>query len=645
METALPHMFANRVFTMISYATGMVACMPQFRRLFALLALMCGLMWSPAAQAQSCSQAGSQGTAPASWQTYCWLNLANYNDATARTAAGQNLSFTLPDGAVLTFNARVSGNTATTAYNAVISPSWGGSAVGNNAFRDIPGRPVLYTAAAGTRSITLSNITVTPPIGASATIFSFVVADAESSNDGEALRMSTNGGAWQLLDSVPPISGSTFPPLAGIGTGNVTITGAPGTVGAYIMGSNSPTSVTVETQAGGLQGVMFAVRFATIRLQTTIVGARINTADQFQYQIASSATGTAIASGTTSGTGGGPFSTPAINLSAGMPIRLREVMAPGSVSALTQYSTTLTCVNTAGATRAGLPNNLATTSADIGQLEFGEFLVCTFTNGGRPRLRLRKLLATSGRQFSTDQFTIRIKDGETVVASRTTTGTVAAVSNGDTGLVQLVSGRPYTLDEIGAGSTILGNYTATIACTNATTGSTTVLPTSVGGAVNLRPGDTITCTITNTRRSAALLIVSKTSAVISDPANGTTNPKLIPGAIVEYTITVRNIGAGTVGSGSLNITDIMPAQMAFATGTPVTFTNGSPTSGLSTFNAATMVSYSSAPGDAGPFTYTPTGAFDANVRSIRITPAGTMAAATSPTIQPNFTIRFRARVQ
>jgi uncharacterized repeat protein (TIGR01451 family) len=142
-----------------------------------------------------------------------------------------------------------------------------------------------------------------------------------------------------------------------------------------------------------------------------------------------------------------------------------------------------------------------------------------------------------------------------------------------------------------------------------------------------------------------LLIVSKTSTLISDPANGTTNPKLIPGAIVEYTISVRNVGAGTVGSGSINITDIMPADMAFATGTPVTFTNGSPTSGLSTFDPATMVRYSSAPAGGGPFTYTPSGPFDANVRSIRITPAGTMAAATSATNQPSFTIRFRARVQ
>jgi hypothetical protein len=77
----------------------------------------------------------------------------------------------------------------------------------------------------------------------------------------------------------------------------------------------------------------------------------------------------------------------------------------------------------------------------------------------------------------------------------------------------------------------------------------------------------------------------------------------------------------------------------------VTFTNGTPTSGLNAFNAGTMVRFSSAPGGTTAFTYTPTGAFDPNVRGIRINPTGTMAAATSGTSQPSFTIRFRARVE
>ncbi len=634
---------ANRLFTMIGYPAGMVASRLDMRRLLATLLMICGLMWSAGTQAQDCSPAATQGTAPASWQTYCWLNLANYNETTARSASGQNLSFTLPDGSTLTFNARVTGTNP--AYNAVTAPSWSGSAVGNSAFIGIPGRPVLYTAQAGTSTIAITNITVTPPAGGGVTVYSFVVADGESSNDGEALRMSTNGGGWQLLDSVPPISGSTMPPISGAGSTNVNITGAPGTVGAYILGSNSPTSVTVETQAGGLQGVMFAIRFATIRLQAQILGTRVNSADQFSFQIASTATSATISSGTTSGTGTGPFSTAPLNMAAGIPVTLRLAMASGSSSALTAYSAILTCTNTSGTTRAALPNNLVTTSTDIGQLQFGESLVCTYALGAQPRLRVRKLLGSGGRRFDTDQFSVRIMNGTTVTASSTTTGTGGTVNAGDTTLTQVVTGTSYRVDEVAAGTAVLGNYTATIACTNATSGSTTTLPTTVGGTVTLRPGDAITCSITNTRRALAFLVTTKTSTVISDPVNGTTNPKLIPGAIVEYTITVRNTGTGTVDASSIVILDLMPAEMAFAVTTPVTFTNGTTASGLNTFNAATMVTYSQATGGLAPYTYTPTGTYDGRVTAIRIAPTGTMAAASSATAQPSFSIRFRAQVE
>ena len=640
--------FANRLFTMISYAGGMFASLMRFRRVLGLIVLLSALAWSPAARAQDCAQANTQGTAPASWQTYCWLNMANYNDATARSASGQNMSFTLPDGSTLTFNARVTGTNP--AYDDVPAPSWSGSAVGNSAFIGIPGRPVLYSAQSGTSSIAITGITITPPAGGGVTVYSFVVADGESSNDGESIRMTTNGGAWQLFDSVPPISGTTMPPLSGVGTATAQISGAPNTVGAYILGSSSPTSVTVQTTAGGLQGVMFAIRFASIRLQTQILGTRANSADQLTFQVASTATGTTLTSGTTTGTGTGPFTGSVLNMSVGVPVTLRLAMAAGSVNAISAYTANLTCVNTAGTTRAALPNNLNTTNTSIGQLEFGEFLVCTFQAGAQPRLRVRKLLGSGnggGRRFTGDQFTVRIMDDGVVTASSTTAGTGTTITGGtgDTGLVQVVNQNTYQVDEVAAGTTILGNYTAVLACTNGTSGSPTVLPTTIGGAITLRPGDSITCTITNTRRAAALLEISKTSTVISDPVNGTTNPKLIPGAVVEYAITVRNVGAGVVDASSIVLLDVMPAEMAFAVGTPVTFTNGTPTSGLNTFNAGTMVRYSQGAGGVAPYTYTPTGSFDANVRGIRIAPTGTMAAASSATSQPSFTVRFRAQVR
>jgi uncharacterized repeat protein (TIGR01451 family) len=62
----------------------------------------------------------------------------------------------------------------------------------------------------------------------------------------------------------------------------------------------------------------------------------------------------------------------------------------------------------------------------------------------------------------------------------------------------------------------------------------------------------------------AALSVGKTSTVISDPFNSTTNPKSIPGAIVEYGITLTNTGA--VSATVVTITDPVPTNTTFANG-------------------------------------------------------------------------------
>jgi len=65
--------------------------------------------------------------------------------------------------------------------------------------------------------------------------------------------------------------------------------------------------------------------------------------------------------------------------------------------------------------------------------------------------------------------------------------------------------------------------------------------------------------------SAAALSVAKTSTVISDPFNLLVNPKAIPGATVEYAITLTNTGAQPASV--VTITDPIPANTTFATGT------------------------------------------------------------------------------
>ena len=61
---------------------------------------------------------------------------------------------------------------------------------------------------------------------------------------------------------------------------------------------------------------------------------------------------------------------------------------------------------------------------------------------------------------------------------------------------------------------------------------------------------------------AAALTAVKTSRVISDPFNGTTNPKMIPGAVVEYCIAVANSSGSATATG-VNISDAVPVQTAY----------------------------------------------------------------------------------
>ena len=143
------------------------------------------------------------------------------------------------------------------------------------------------------------------------------------------------------------------------------------------------------------------------------------------------------------------------------------------------------------------------------------------------------------------------------------------------------------------------------------------------------------------------LTILKTSTVLSDPVNNTTNPKRIPLAVVRYDVTVTNSGPGTVDAGTLVITDPIPADAAMfvstTSGNPVVFVNGATASGL-TYTYASQVSYSST-GASGPWNYTPipdANGFDPQVRAVRISPAGIMSAA--GTGNPSFTIQFRVRI-
>lgn len=62
--------------------------------------------------------------------------------------------------------------------------------------------------------------------------------------------------------------------------------------------------------------------------------------------------------------------------------------------------------------------------------------------------------------------------------------------------------------------------------------------------------------------AGANVSVVKSSRIISDPVNGTTNPKAIPGAVIEYCIAVSN-ATGAATATSVSVDDDLPADVTF----------------------------------------------------------------------------------
>jgi uncharacterized repeat protein (TIGR01451 family) len=112
-------------------------------------------------------------------------------------------------------------------------------------------------------------------------------------------------------------------------------------------------------------------------------------------------------------------------------------------------------------------------------------------------------------------------------------------------------------------------------------------------------------------RTAAISVV-KTSRVISDPFNGTTNPKRIPGATVEYCIEVTNSSTTTAATAVIVSDDINELTTTFVAG-----------SGL--INSSTCTA-----GDGGAG-----GAYDGNIVTGDL---GTVAASATERFQFRVTI-------
>jgi uncharacterized repeat protein (TIGR01451 family) len=166
------------------------------------------------------------------------------------------------------------------------------------------------------------------------------------------------------------------------------------------------------------------------------------------------------------------------------------------------------------------------------------------------RLRLNKSLP-AGRDAAGDQFKLSILNGNTGLASATTTGGTNAPT--ETADYTTSGSGTYTLSEAAAGTANLANYTSSISCTNAATGSTTTLPSGSGTSFTVTPagGDDISCTFTNTL---------KTSTITLQKALGGTG-RIDPSD--QFTLSASGDGAPAAISTSGNATTVTSGPYTF----------------------------------------------------------------------------------
>lgn len=155
-------------------------------------------------------------------------------------------------------------------------------------------------------------------------------------------------------------------------------------------------------------------------------------------------------------------------------------------------------------------------------------------------------------------------------------------------------------------------------------------------------------------QSLPSFLVSKGVVSYWDPVNNTTNPFAIPGAIVQYTLTITNTGFGSPDNNTIIIEDPIPAN----TDLLVTDPAANPVISISNVPADTGLTISyGGPTDAGDdiyfstdgtdFTYQPTAdanGVDANVTHLRINPQGVFSASDGTTL-PSFSVSFKVKIK
>ena len=162
------------------------------------------------------------------------------------------------------------------------------------------------------------------------------------------------------------------------------------------------------------------------------------------------------------------------------------------------------------------------------------------------------------RLFDVDYAAGQFADRVTVTGSFNGMNVAPVLTNGAANYV--VGGSAYgdVLSADGsADGTVTVTFTAPVDSITIEYGSHALAPSNPGQQ-GMAIHDILFC------RPTGNLLIAKTSSIVSDPLNGATNPKAIPGATVRYCLLVTNSGSATA-TGIL-VSDPLPATTSFIAG-------------------------------------------------------------------------------
>ncbi|WP_434317434.1 CshA/CshB family fibrillar adhesin-related protein [Leifsonia sp. P73] len=245
---------------------------------------------------QQCSYADA-GTGTYA-RTLCWLDQSGYDPAVAGSSSGQPMKVALAGGYTLEYTAFASGRALVPAA----FPTYASAYLGRNngGYRGVAGMPALYQAGAtgGYSSVLMSGITVRDADGNPVKAFSIVMADAESTDQGETLRFTAD----QPLRQIAPLGTACDSAFTGVGTNSVTCSSAQNVIrsGTAMLAADAPLGATIDLNSDRRQGVAFGILLSKVVLSKT-VASRVSPSDSFGLsvtapggiQLASANTGTA----------------------------------------------------------------------------------------------------------------------------------------------------------------------------------------------------------------------------------------------------------------------------------------------------------------------------------------------------------------